>query len=156
MSEQRARPQRKSRPAESLRTNEDFAQRASDNARRAASSIRDGALHLLDRQVESGATYVGFAASAVRSAADNLEPNVPQLAGLVSAAADRLEDYAEGASSMTAQDVWDEVSRVTRRQPALVFGLAALAGYLAYRSIQSSRQSAYEGSGAEEREREDA
>lgn len=138
MSEQRTRARRRREP-DDTDTGGSFGERAAETAKQAAASIRGNAWQMLDRQVENGAAYVGFAASAARSAADNLEPNAPQLAGAVSAAADRLDHYADTAAAMTAEELWDEVSDFTRRQPALVFGLAALAGFLAYRSIRSVR-----------------
>jgi hypothetical protein len=39
----------------------------------------------------------------------------------------------------TAEDLWDSAVDFTRRQPGLVFGLASLAGFLAYRTIKSTQ-----------------
>jgi hypothetical protein len=46
-----------------------------------------------------------------------------------------LADTVKG----TAEDLWDTAVDLTRRQPALVFGLASLAGFLAYRTIKNTQ-----------------
>jgi hypothetical protein len=104
----------------------------------AASSIASQLRSTLDGQIENGAAYLGHAASSVRSASADLSANAPALANVVESIADRLESVSEGLKGKTADEVWDEATRFTRRQPALVFGLAALAGFLAYRTIKSS------------------
>jgi len=161
MSDHRARARRKGRTnindASENDASEGLTARATKTAKYAASSIQRDAWQLLDQQVENGAAYVGYAAQAARSAAQSLEPNAPGLASAVSAAADRLDTYADAAGAMNAEEVWDQVSGFTRRQPALVFGLAALAGFLAYRSIRSARGiSAADGLSEEAEELEDA
>ena len=51
---------------------------------------------LLDRQVGTGADVVGHVAGAVKRAAQELDRDVPQLAGLVRTAADQIDGYADG------------------------------------------------------------
>lgn len=121
----------------------DFGRRAADGAKQAASdaasSVRGEMLRMLDRQVDHGADYLGHAASSIRTAADELSKNAPPLAGLAGTVADRLDSYAQTVKGKTAEDLWHHASDFTRRQPALVFGLASLAGFLAYRTIKNTQ-----------------
>lgn len=104
----------------------------------AASSVASQLRSTLDGQVESGAALIGHAASSIRCASEDLNKNAPALANVVGAVADKLDRYADDLQGKTADEVWADVNRYTRRQPALVFGMAALAGFLAYRTLKSS------------------
>ncbi len=121
----------------------DFGRRAADGAKQAASdaasSVRGEVRRMLDRQVDHGAAYLGHAASSIRTAAGDLSKNAPPLAGLADTVADKLDSYAESVKGKTAEDVWGTAVEFTRRQPALVFGLASLAGFLAYRTIKNTQ-----------------
>ena len=46
-------------------------------------------------------------------------------------AAERAEDFSRDLHEQTVEDLVQTASDFTRRQPALVFGLASLAGFLA-------------------------
>jgi hypothetical protein len=92
---------------------------------------------MLDRQVETGAQMVGHFASSAKKAAEDLEQNAPQLAGLVRSFADRVDGYAEDLRDQSVDQLWRTASDFTRRQPALVFGLAAVAGFFAFRMLKS-------------------
>lgn len=107
-------------------------------ARDTASSIKDQMQTALDGQVESGAAYIGHAASSVRTASADLSNNAPMLANLAEAAADKLDEYANGLKGKSVDELWSEATSFARRQPALVFGLAAVAGFLTYRTLKSS------------------
>ena len=115
------------------------AEGAKETATEAASSVRGEVSRMLDRQVETGAAYLGHAASSIRSAADDLSRNAPPLAGIADTVANKLDSYAETVQGKTAEELWDDAIDFTRRQPALVFGLASLAGFLAYRTIKSTQ-----------------
>ena len=115
------------------------AEGAKETATEAASSVRGEVSRMLDRQVETGAAYLGHAAYSIRSAADDLSRNAPPLAGIADTVANKLDSYAETVQGKTAEELWDDAIDFTRRQPALVFGLASLAGFLAYRTIKSTQ-----------------
>jgi ElaB/YqjD/DUF883 family membrane-anchored ribosome-binding protein len=123
----------------------DFAGEAATKAKQAvsdtASTMREQAMSLLNGQVGNGADMVGHVAGAVRRAAEELEKEAPQLAGLVSTASDRLNGYAEDLRDQSVEQLVRNASAFTRRQPALVFGLAALAGFLALRTFKSTPSS---------------
>ena len=107
---------------------------ASDTAATVAGQVRE----LLDRQVGTGADVVGHVAGAVKRAAQELDRDVPQLAGLVRTAADQIDGYADGLRGQSVEQLVRSASNFTRRQPAIVFGLAAVAGFFALRVLKST------------------
>jgi hypothetical protein len=118
----------------------DAAQQAGSQAKDAAASLASDASQkakgFLNMQVSSGSDLAGHVARSVRCAADSLDPNAPQLAGLARGAAERVEQFSR--DNQTVEDLVRAASDLTRRQPALVFGLASLAGFLAFRVLKSS------------------
>jgi hypothetical protein len=120
----------------------DAARQASGQAKQAASSLASDATKqakgFLNMQVGAGADLVDHVVESARAAAESLDQNAPQLAGLVRNAADRAEAFSQDLRQQTVEDLIRMASDFTRKQPALVFGLASLAGFLAFRVIKSS------------------
>ena len=116
----------------------DAASKAKEAASETAATVTGQVKTLLDGQVSSGADMVGHVAGAVKRAAQELDRNAPQLAGLVRTAADRMDDYAGGLRDQSVDQLVKAASDFTRRQPAMVFGLAALAGFFALRTLKST------------------
>jgi hypothetical protein len=120
----------------------DAAQQAGSQAKDAAASLASDASQkakgFLNMQVSSGSDLAGHVATSVRCAADSLDPNAPQLASLARNAAERVEQFSRDIRGQTVEDLVRTASEFTRRQPALVFGLASLAGFLAFRVLKSS------------------
>jgi hypothetical protein len=120
----------------------DAAQQAGSQAKDAAASLASDASQkakgVLNMQVSSGSDLAGHVARSVRCAADSLHPNAPQLASLARGAAERVEQFSRDIRGQTVEDLVRTASELTRRQPALVFGLASLAGFLAFRVLKSS------------------
>jgi hypothetical protein len=120
----------------------DTAREAGDQAKQVASSLAADATQkakgFLTMQVTAGADLVGHVAESARRAADSLDQNAPQLADLVRGAAERAEDFSRDLHEQTVEDLVRTASDFTRRQPALVFGLASLAGFLAFRVFKST------------------
>jgi hypothetical protein len=120
----------------------DTAREAGDQAKQAASSLVSDATKqakgFLNMQVTAGADMVGHAVESARIAADNLDQGAPQLAGLVRSAAARAEEFSQDLRGQTVEDLIKTASDFTRKQPALVFGLASLAGFLAFRIFKSA------------------
>jgi cytochrome c2 len=110
---------------------------AKQAASTAASKVGSQVRGVMDRQVEAGAGIAQDVVHSIRCAAEDLDKNAPQLAGVVRAVADTAGSYADGLKGRSAQDLWREAQSFTRKQPALVFGFAAFAGFLAYRMVQS-------------------
>ena len=118
------------------------AQQATAQAKQSASNAASNVTHqvkdLLNNQVGSGADLVGHFANSAKRAAEDLEQNAPQLAGVVRGVADRIESFADDMRDQSVDDLLRTASDFTRRQPALVFGLAALGGFFVFRTLKAS------------------
>lgn len=125
----------RSQIAEEMRSTTNTAKTAASEA---ASTIGSHVKELLDTQLGSGANIIRQLGSSAQSAAEDLKQNAPQLAGLVRGVADRMEGFAEDLRDQSVDELFRSASNFTRRQPALVFGLAALAGFFALRTLKST------------------
>jgi hypothetical protein len=114
----------------------------SERGNQSGSSITSQVQEVLDQQVVKGAKVVSNVANSARRAADELETDTPQLADLVRGMADRLQDYSRNLESQSVTDIYRAASDFTRRQPAVVFGLGALAGFFALRMFKSTSSDA--------------
>ena len=119
----------------------DVATKAQQAVSDTADTVTEQVKGLLDRQVGRGADMVGHVAGAMRRVAQELDRDAPQLAGLVRTAGDRMDGYAEDLQDQSVEQLMRTASAFTRRQPAMVFGLAALAGFLALRTLKSAPSS---------------
>jgi ElaB/YqjD/DUF883 family membrane-anchored ribosome-binding protein len=119
----------------------EMAQQAGSQAKEAASSFASEAQEktkgYLNQQVSAGADLAGQFAQSVKTAADELETASPQLAGLVRSAAERVATFSDDMRGQSVDDLMRTASAFTRRQPALVFGLASLAGFFLFRVLKS-------------------
>jgi hypothetical protein len=82
----------------------DAARQATDQAKQASSLASDAtkqAKGFLNMQVTAGADMVDHVADSARAAAETLDQNAPQLAGLMRNAADRVEEFSEGLRDQT-------------------------------------------------------
>jgi ElaB/YqjD/DUF883 family membrane-anchored ribosome-binding protein len=111
------------------------------NAAESASTMTAQVQEVLDQQVAKGAHIVSNVAHSARRAAKELEADTPQIAGLVRGMADRLEDYSRTLEHQSVTDLYQAATDFTRRQPAMVFGVAALAGFFTLRTLRSSQMS---------------
>ena len=124
--------------------------RASDNAldaeakakraaEGAASSLSNSVMGLLNQQLGAGADAAGRFASSMRLAAHDMERESPMLADLVRGLAHNVDAYADALENRTVDQLTKAAADFTRRQPALVFGLAAVAGFLAFRTFKNAQ-----------------
>ncbi len=124
----------------------DMARDATEQAKHAASAtastVTQNVKDLLDRQIGSGADLTGHFANSVRLAADDLEKESPMVAGFVRNFANTMDGYAEGLQGQTFDQLARTASDFTRREPALVFGLAAVAGFFVFRTLKSAQPTA--------------
>ena len=114
------------------------ANKVRDSASQTAATIGGEVKQLLDQQVSGGASMVGHLAKSAKRAADELDREAPQLAGVVRAFADRMDGYAGNLQDQTVDQLLKGASDFTRRQPALMFGLAAVAGFFVMRTLKSA------------------
>jgi hypothetical protein len=125
----------------------EVAHQAARQARHAASSVASQATEQVkraaDRQVGVSAEMVARVSNAIRTAADNLDQDVPQLAPFVHGAADQLADLSDALADRSAAELFQATSDFARRRPALVFGATALGGFLLFRLLNASSTPAY-------------
>jgi hypothetical protein len=121
------------------------AQQAGSQAKQTASSLASEANQkargLMNQKVSLGADFASHIADATKSAADSLDSNAPQIAGLVRDAAEKLQGFSSDLREQTVDDLVRTASDFTRRKPALVFGLASLAGFALFRVLKSNSSS---------------
>jgi hypothetical protein len=101
--------------------------------------MTDGVMGLLNEQIGVGADKAGRFASSMKLAADDLAGESPILAGLVRSFAHNVDNYANQLENQTVEQLAQTASDYTRRQPALVFGLTAIAGFFAFRTYKNAR-----------------
>jgi hypothetical protein len=101
-------------------------------------TVSDQVTGLLNRQIGSGADLVAHVARSADRAAEELKNDAPQLADIVRSVAGKMERYADGLRDQSVGDLVESASLFTRRQPAIVFGAAAVAGFFAIRMIKSA------------------
>jgi hypothetical protein len=121
----------------------EMAREAAEQAKRAAaqtaSTVTQNVKELLDKQIGTGATVARHFASSVRSAADDVAKDSPMMAGFVRSFADAVDGYAKGLGERTADQLLGTASDFTKREPALVFGIAAVAGFVAFRTFKTAQ-----------------
>jgi ABC-type transporter Mla subunit MlaD len=117
---------------------EETAGKVKEAASETAATVTGEVKNVLNRQVGGGADMLGFVARSAKRAAEDLERDSPQIAGLVRTVATQIDGYAEGLRDQSVDRMWQTAADFTRRQPALVFGLAALAGFFALRTLKST------------------
>jgi ABC-type transporter Mla subunit MlaD len=126
---------------ETLSTASSFAEETVGKVKQAASetvaSLSGEMKDMLNRQVGGSADKLTQVARSVRRAADDLERESPQIAGLARTVAARVDGYATQLRDQSVDELWQSATDFTRRQPALVFGLAALTGFFLFRTIKS-------------------
>jgi ElaB/YqjD/DUF883 family membrane-anchored ribosome-binding protein len=117
----------------------DTAEKTKQAASSTASTVAEQVKELLDRQIGSGANMAGQFASSARLAANDLDQHSPVMAGLVRTMANKIDDYADDLQDQTVEQLTRTASDFTRRQPALVFGMAAIAGFFVFRTVKSGQ-----------------
>jgi hypothetical protein len=93
---------------------------------------------MADRQKRAGAERVGSIARAVRSAAGNLEREMPAAAEFIESAARRIEEKSADYRDRSLDEIFGEITAFARRQPIAFFGGALLAGFVFSRFLKSS------------------
>jgi hypothetical protein len=127
---------------EALHKVADKARDAGEQARRATASatstVSDQVANIFNEQLGLGAQSAGRFANSMRLAANELARESPILSGLVSGLADNVASYADRLEGKTVTQLSQSASDFTRRQPALTMGLAAIAGFFAFRTFKNA------------------
>ncbi len=124
----------------------DAAQAVGEQAKATATSLaseaNEKAKGALNGQIAAGAQWVGYVAEATKAAADSLDRNAPKLSGLVRETAQKVERFSRDVKDQSVEELYQSASDFTRRQPALVFGSAALFGFFLFRLLKTEPRSA--------------
>jgi ElaB/YqjD/DUF883 family membrane-anchored ribosome-binding protein len=112
-------------------------QQAKATAMSLASEANEKAKGVLSQQITAGAEWVGVVAEAANAAADSLDRNAPKLSGLVRETAQKVERFSRDVKDQSVEELYRSASDFTRRQPALVFGSAALFGFFIFRLLKT-------------------
>ena len=113
----------------------DAGAKAKEAASEAATVLGDHLKEILDKQIGRNIGAAGVFAGSMKNAASDLDAHSPVAASIVRDLAARLEQFAEDFEGETVEQLARSASDFTRRQPAVVFGIAALAGFLAFRAF---------------------
>jgi hypothetical protein len=120
----------------------DTAQQAAAEMKRAATSLAGDASSrmkgLVGDKVASGAELIGHVASSTRRAAEDLDPKAPQISGLLRDASDRFEEFSHTIRDKSVDELMETATAFARRQPAILFGAAALAGFALFRMFKAT------------------
>ena len=123
------------------------AQQAQSQAREAISSLSSHAAgsvkELLHNQVNAGADFVTDIAHSIHCAADDLNHSAPQLGELAHEAARQVDAFATRVREKPADELFADASDFARRQPAVVFGAAAMLGFAMFRMLKVGAQTSY-------------
>jgi hypothetical protein len=118
------------------------AREAMEDARRKAASLASEAKAegktVLSQQKDGAAEQVGSVASALRSAADDLQQRDPRAGRFVSYAADRLESFGRQVRDKDIDSLIGDAERLGRRSPAVFFAGSVALGFLLSRFLKSS------------------
>jgi hypothetical protein len=117
------------------------AQQAGNQAKEAVTSLSSQATSTfkgtLNQQVIAGADLASHVADAVKRAAENLDRDAPQLAGLARGAAEKIHALSAQARDKSVDELFQNASDFARRKPALVFGAAAVIGFALFRVLKT-------------------
>jgi ElaB/YqjD/DUF883 family membrane-anchored ribosome-binding protein len=120
----------------------------SDQALETAASLASEAgqqLHgYMDQQLAAGADLAARVAGAIRAAADELDRSSPMLGGAIRSAGDRIETLSHDIRHKTVNEVVADTRSSFQRKPAMVFGMAAAVGFVAYRLLGATQASSRE------------
>jgi hypothetical protein len=122
----------------------DEAARATAEVRQRGSEIASTAVEQAEtyayEQKKAGAQHVANFARAVERAADELEGSSPELAQYAHSAASTVSRFSDTLRQSNVRELLDEANDFARREPALFFGAAIVAGMALSRFLRSSAE----------------
>jgi hypothetical protein len=119
-------------------TASDLGHEAQDALRDAGNTIKDQARQAAEDAKAAGSAQIAGVSRAVHKAADELSRELPQAAGFIHAAAEKLDEASSALRSRSVEDLMSGVNAFARRQPAAAFAGSVLAGFALARFFKSS------------------
>ena len=99
----------------------------------AADKLKD----IANQQVVAGADLVGDVGKSVRVAGEHLHTNAPYLARFAFSAAQTIEQSADQLRGQSIEDLARSTAEFARNRPEIVFGVAAVGGFLLFRLLNA-------------------
>ena len=120
----------------------DASQEAVGEAKKSAGSLAKEATQrakgALQERVSTGADLLGQVAASAHAAAKSLDPEAPQLAGFLRDAGQRMDDFSQDLRDKSIDELIETSVDFARRQPAVLFGVAAATGFLLFRVFKAA------------------
>jgi hypothetical protein len=110
-------------------------------AKQAADTLVSAATEKLkdiaNQQVAAGADLVGHLGKSVRVAGEHLNPQAPYLARFAFSAAQTIEESAYQLRGQSIDGLARRTAEFARQRPEIVFGVAAVSGFLLFRFLNA-------------------
>lgn len=117
-----------------------------DAAKQAAGTLVSAATEKLkdvvNQQVDAGADLVGHVGASVRAAGEHLHTNAPYLARFAFSAAQTIERSADQLRGQSIEGLARTTAKFARQRPEIVFGAAAVGGFLLFRLLNAGMSGA--------------
>ena len=125
---------------EAARKVSETAEQAKAQARETISNLSSHAARtiaeMLNSQVNAGAGFVSDLAHSIHCAADDIGNTAPQLGEFTHEAARQVDAFAAQIREKRVDELFADASDFARRQPAIVFGAAAVLGFAMFRVLK--------------------
>jgi hypothetical protein len=108
----------------------------------AAEPLKNKARGMAEEQKSAGADHIAELGRVVHGAAEELGKELPQAAGYIHAAADRLEGASSALRERSVEDLVGTFTNFARTQPVAAFAGSVLAGFALSRFLKSSSANA--------------
>lgn len=128
--------------SESVEEAKEAASEAIDDAKRKsrelANEARQRTQEALERQKKSAAVQASGIADALRESASNVPDEQAWLASGMHRAGDFMDNMSDSLDKRSISDLVRDLEHYTQRQPGVVIGAAAVAGFMLARFLKSS------------------
>jgi hypothetical protein len=101
------------------------------------SAATDKLKDIANQQVVAGADLVGHVGASVRVAGEHLHANAPNLARFAFSAAQTIKQSADQLRGQSIEGLARSTADFARERPEIVFGVAALGGFLLFRLLNA-------------------
>jgi len=122
------------------KTADDVMTAAKETVQELAEPFKDKALEVAKEQKDVGADHLRMLARAMDSASQAVQDDVPQLANYIKTLSGRIDKVSTDIRDQELDQLGQSASDFAKRNPALVFGGAMLAGLALTRFLKSSKQ----------------
>lgn len=130
----------KTTAAGALETAQSAGAQGLETARSLAGSAGEAFSSTLEEQKTAGADAVAKAAQSAREAAEGLEKDAPQIAGIIKSAAMSVENFSNDIKDKTVTEMMDSVTEFAKQRPMAFLACGVAAGFIVSRMLASSNR----------------